>query len=297
MSYAGSLQIGPLAFHCETASGAFAIAPTGAYISFWHVGDTHDIDPPRIVLPLKKSVGKIDLPSGVADFESGRNWKLCRREGELIFAAGYAERSRPERLCRVTSDLAHGELLVDREALAQHPIPPRIQFPLAYPLDQILAWGMLSRIQGALLHAALIVRPDGQGLLLAGRSGAGKSTLAALCADAGWTVLNDDRALVHFEDGRVLASGTPWHGSGKYAEPRTVPLAGMYFLAQSPTNHVQDISRSEVLAELLRVASLPVFLDDWCTPTLATLDKLTRAIPLRRLHFRRDPSAVDALSG
>ena len=297
MTLAGTLFIGPLAIACHCEPGIQTPEATGAYAQFYVPGNEPKARHAANTLHVTLRTGDTSLPERPPDFEAGRHWRFYDTDGGPLFGTGFSDRPRPERLCRVMPDGATAQIIVNPEVIIAPDPPPRIRFPLAYPLDQILAWGMLSRIQGTLLHAALIVRPDGKGLLLAGRSGAGKSTLSALCADAGWTVLNDDRALVHFEDGRVLASGTPWHGSGKYAEPRTVPLSGIHFLAQSPSNHVEEIGRSEVLAELLRVAALPVFLDDWCTPTLATLDQLTRAIPMRRLHFQRDPSAVETLSG
>ena len=249
------------------------------------------------ILHVTLRAGDTALPKRPPDFESGRHWRFYQTDDGPLFVTGFEGRACAERLCRIEPDGETADIIVDPAAIASPAAPPRIRFPLAYPLDQILVWGMLSRIQGALLHAAMVVRPDGQGLLLAGRSGAGKTTLSALCADKGWTILNDDRALIYTDGGKWLASGTPWHGSGKYAEPRTVPLSGIYFLAQSETNRVEELSRKDVLADLLRVTSLPVFLDAWCTPTLATLDTLTRAIPMRRFHFKRDPSAVDALSG
>lgn len=242
----------------------------------------------RYALPVHVRSCPTSWPEGKAHFESGRNWRLHRTSDELVFITGYADRERPDRVCSVTVNLTQCEIRADPAAGAD--------FPLAYPIDQILSWGMLSRIQGVVIHAALIVRPDGTGIVLAGRSGAGKSTLSAYCAEAGWTVLNDDRAIVYLRDGMAFASGTPWHGSGRYAEQRTVPLSAMLFLAQAGENRLEDLPRPEILEELLRVTSVPWFEDTWTTPALATLDELARSTPMRRLHFRRDPSAVQSIA-
>ena len=296
MSVVGELRIGPLSIVCTASDDYPPLRPVGAYASFFRPAPV-DTTPASCTLHLRLTPGDTSPPDRNPDFASGKHWKLYRDDRNLLFATGYGDRRPPERMLTVRDDMTDAEIRIDPLALKSIPLPDRLAFPLSYPLDQILAWGMLAQMRAVLLHAALVIRPDGAGCLLAGPSGAGKSTLSAYCADAGWTVLNDDRALIYADGERWLVSGTPWHGSGKYAEPRTVPLSGIYFLAQSETNRVEEISSTEVLTELLRVTSLPVFLDGWCTPTLATLDTLTRAIPMRRLHFRRDPSAVDALSG
>ncbi len=297
MTPSGLLHIGPLAMTCEAAPGMPKPVETGPYASFFHdESSSEPAETPLYTLPITCSRECIELPSGTPDFESGRNWKLYRAGHDLLFAAGYTGRPRPERVCRVNTDLTQCRIAVDPEIRNREPVPGPMAFPPAYPIDQILVWGMLSRIRGALLHAALVVRKNGDGLLLAGRSGAGKSTLSALCADAGWTVLNDDRAIVHFEGGNVMASGTPWHGSGQYAVRRTVPLAGILFLVQAEENRLEALDRASLLPELLRVTSLPLFLDEWATPVFAALNTLAQSVPMQRFHFVRDPSAVERLA-
>ncbi len=296
MSSTRSLRIGPLNFLCATGPEFPSLEPTGLYASFFDTEPSGLSEGSLVTTSVIIDSGETAGPDRPADFEAGGHWKFWRDEEELVFATGYGERTKPERLCRVTSDLRCVRLWVHPRALKAKPLPAHIAFPLSYPLDQILAWGLLSRMGGLLLHAAVAERKDGTAILLAGRSGAGKSTLSALCADAGWSILNDDRALVYFRDDRVLVAGTPWHGSGRYAVPRTVPLKGILFLNQAGENRLETLDRASLLTELLQVTSLPLFLDEWATPVFAALNSLAASVPMQRFHFVRDSSAVERLA-
>jgi hypothetical protein len=296
MTPAVYLRIGPLRFECTTGPDIPAPKPTGLYASFLEPDQHGFVGDPLYSVSVAINTGDTSLPNRSPDFEAARHWKLYREEDTLLFATGYEADRPPERLCRVNLNLDHATVMVNPSARQKDPLPVRIAFPLAYPLDQILTWGMLSRIGGFLLHAAVVVREDGSAVLLAGRSGAGKSTLAALCASAGWTVLNDDRALIYFDGDRPMVAGTPWHGSGRYAVPATAPLGAIYFLAQAGENCVETLDRGSLLELLLRVASLPLFADEWASPVFTALDRLMGTTPMARFHFTRDPSAVACLA-
>ena len=148
-----------------------------------------------------------------------------------------------------------------------------------------------------LLHAAAAVQADGTGWVLAGRSGAGKSTLAGLCHAQGWRILNDDRVMVFRRDGGWRVAGTPWHGSGRFAEAAEVPLGGVALLAQAPENRFESLTASQARLALLDVAAVPWFAEEWSQGVLDGLDRLVREIPPVRLHFTRTAEAVRMLAG
>jgi hypothetical protein len=168
--------------------------------------------------------------------------------------------------------------------------------PLKYPMDQILTWGLLGQCNGLLLHAAGVVR-DGVGYVLAGRSGAGKSTLSGFCQDCGWEILNDDRVIVHPDPvtGQWLVSGTPWHGSGRFACNRTVPLVGIYLLAQDHINAACPLPEREARYLLMDVAGIAWFSEAWSQAALDTLVRICAEVPVCRLHFTRSAAAVECM--
>jgi hypothetical protein len=55
------------------------------------------------------------------------------------------------------------------------------------------------------LHAAGVISPSGEGILIIGPSGSGKSNLAAQLASAGWQYLSDDSLLLYSRDRVVYA--------------------------------------------------------------------------------------------
>jgi len=145
-----------------------------------------------------------------------------------------------------------------------------------------------------LLHAAAVER-DGIGRVLAGRSGAGKSTLAALCANEGWNVLNDDRVVVYPDADGWRVAGTPWHGSGRFASHRSVPLAALYLLQKHTRDASERLPPADARLALLEVAAVPWFDDEWSCGALDALAKLCDSVALFRLKFTRTPGAVRAL--
>ncbi len=129
-------------------------------------------------------------------------------------------------------------------------IDAEILYGLDPEIDTMNMWVLLYplyldvvRKGGAPVHAALALR-DGKAWLLAGRGGAGKSTCSRRLLD-GWQSLCDDEALVvRGADGRYNVHPMPtWSEfySGQISEhtcpvEKRYPLAGIFFIEQSPEN-------------------------------------------------------------
>ena len=137
---------------------------------------------------------------------------------------------------------------------------------------------------------------DGRGRVFTGRSGAGKSTISALLRDAGWRILNDDRVVVFRRGGEWRVAGTPWHGSGRFAEAAEVPLDGIHFLGKSAECRSEDLSAAQARLALLDVAAVPWFEETWAQGILDGLDRLTREVEIARFHFPKTPQAAQALA-
>ena len=75
-----------------------------------------------------------------------------------------------------------------------------------YQLLECLVLTALDTVYFVGLHAACVVPPGRNGVLLCGASGSGKSTLAYACARAGWTFVSDDSHLAQGSEHIVTGS-------------------------------------------------------------------------------------------
>ena len=150
---------------------------------------------------------------------------------------------------------------------------------------------------GALVHAASAVL-DGKGYLFYGESGAGKSTLSAVNRRA--RVLSDDLSLVlPRQGGGIDLVGTPFRGTfgGGPAVVGAFPLAAGFRIVKSDRAEVREVPRSIALAEL--VGNLP-FVAEFFAKRPDLFERVERtfaSVPLAHLHFRKDDTYWDAITG
>jgi hypothetical protein len=287
---AGHLDLGPLRFSLQVDGVGSVVYSEPAYRAFYSAGASSAFAGPLCELPVAILSCAPAIPAGDPLWRGGKNWAVWEDGPDLVCCAGFHGRTGPQSGCRVARDLSRAEL-----ALGPAPGAEGIrESPLRYPLDQILSWGLLSRIGGALLHASVAVR-DGVGWVFAGRSGAGKSTISGLCHSEGFRILNDDRVMVFRRAGEWKVAGTPWHGSGRFAEAAEVPLGGIYFLQKDARDFMESISASQARLSLLDVAAVPWFEDSWAPGALDGLARLVQDVELRRFHFTKTAAAVQAL--
>jgi hypothetical protein len=183
---------------------------------------------------------------------------------------------------RASVDLAHG---VGRLALAS-------AIPLA-DLEHFLrvTVALLAFREGGLLIHAAGLRSDGKVRLFTGQSGSGKSTVVALSPQA--LALNDDLIVLRPAGEAWVACGTPfWNLEADHRDGQTACglLAGIYRLAQDSQVYLEDLSPAAATAEL--VANCPVLNGSpaHLTALLLRCRQLADAVPVRRLHFRKDGS-------
>jgi hypothetical protein len=165
------------------------------------------------------------------------------------------------------------------------------QVHLEYFLRVLIAL-LAQREDGLLIHAAGLRMPaTGQVNLFIGCSGSGKSTVARLSAGQAVT-LNDDLVLVRPATGGWNAYGTPfWNAEtgDRVGQTAHGPIAGVYVLIQDRAIYLEPCSLAVATAEL--AVNCPVVNGDpVLTPgLLARCRSLAAAVPVQRLHFRKDP--------
>ena len=288
MRLAVHLDVGPLRFALRNAEPGAVRYSDPAYAGFFCAagGET-----PLAEMPVDIVRRAVAPPAGDPLWRAGDHWAVWKDEGELVFRVGLRLPESAQRSCRVAPDLARAELALPAAAWTNGVC----EAPLRYPLDQVLSWGLLARIGGTLLHAAVAVK-DGRGWVFTGRSGAGKSTISALLLAAGWRILNDDRVVVFRRGGTWRVAGTPWHGSGRFAEAAEVPLAGLCFLHKAAGCRLEAMPAAQARLALLDVAAVPWFEETWAQGILDGLERLTRDVEIRRFHFAKSAAAARALA-
>ena len=283
------LDVGPLRFALRTAEPVAVRYSDPAYGGFFCASGGAA---PLAELPVRiERCGTLPAPAGEPLWRAGEHWAVWEDGGELVFHVGLRTSECARFACRVDRDLSGAELALPFSAWAEG----ACEAPLRYPLDQILSWGLLARIGGVLLHAAVAVK-DGRGWVFTGRSGAGKSTISALLRAEGWRILNDDRVVVFRRGGEWRVAGTPWHGSGRFAEAAEVPLAGIHFLQQAAECRMEAMPAEQARLALLDVGAVPWFVETWSQGILDGLDRLANDVAVHRFHFTNTPAAAQAMA-
>jgi hypothetical protein len=225
-------------------------------------------------------------------FESGGTWQVFQAGTGLLYRFRSPRGDGPAaRGLRVDGAWSSGTLY-----LPPSPYSRRAGFALSYPLDELLFAHHFAHRGAMVVHGCGLVA-GGRGLLFCGHSGAGKTTLAGLWRRhrAGTHVLSDDRVVVRSEAGRLWMYGTPWHGSGRYASPRGVPLDAVFFLRQASRSRVKDMEAGVAGAHLFARSFPPPWSGRSIGRVLEACGRVARAVPCRTLAFRRDATAVSAV--
>ena len=164
--------------------------------------------------------------------------------------------------------------------------------PLEYPLDELMVINRLVFDGGVEVHGCGVVDECGTGCLFAGQSGAGKSTIARLWAEAGATVVSDDRVILRAGSGGVTMHGTPWHGDAEFAEPLSAPLSRILLLRQAPRHAIVPLAPAHAAA-LLFSCTFPVFHNaEALDRTLALLARIVETVPVESLEFAPTPDVT-----
>lgn len=231
---------------------------------------------------------RIGIPTPTASsllFDSGAVWSLHQcGDGYRIECRSEAFGGDPYKVATFDATFTRGTIHLRDDVAHLN--------PLDYPLDEVLIGNLLGRGRGVELHSCGVIDREGRGRLFVGVSGAGKTTTARLWADHASGIVSDDRVIVREQEGTMWMFGTPWHGEAELSLAGGVPLAGVYLLAQAETNELRALASAEAVARLFGCA-FPLFYDGRALDfTLAFLERLVSAVPVRELRFTRDPEAV-----
>ena len=222
-------------------------------------------------------------------FDSGGLWSVYRhgRDRLYLFREPLPGRA-PYKALLIDDDLRQGTLFLPRA-----PQSGKTGYALAFPLDELVFQHRLAREGGFEIHACA-ARLGGGVAFFCGVSGAGKTSLAEVLHRAGAKVLSDDRVAVRPRGGRLLAHGTPWHGSGRFASPEGGPLRAVFLLKKAA--HSEATRVTEGAAARIFARTFPPLWDArGVASVLAACGQVALTVPVFELRFRKDRSAFRAI--
>ena len=149
---------------------------------------------------------------------------------------------------------------------------------------------------GFLLHSA-VIDVNGQGIAFAARSGTGKTTHIRLWRrflGDGCAVINGDKPLIRFTEGRPYAYGTPWAGKEGYNINSRVRLSDICCLDRAGENSIAPIPAGEAVRRLFCQIYMPK------NPakkikTLELMDLLMKNIRVWKIGCNMDISAAETV--
>ena len=131
-----------------------------------------------------------------------------------------------------------------------------------------------------LLHGSCIA-VDGKAYIFTAKSGTGKSTHVSL-----WKkhfgedvrIINGDKPILRFIDGRLYAFGTPWCGKECWHTNGFVPLKAICFLERASENTIRKIEPKEAIGRIFHQLLTP---EDLSTvdALFPLLDRMLREVP------------------
>jgi len=226
-------------------------------------------------------------PLGRCLFDSGSVWTLHADGDALrIECRSFLFGETPYKIAVIDRELTRAEVLV---RLLEGVQP----YPLEFPIDELLFNALLTRRGGIELHACGVIDNGGDGYLFIGNSGDGKTTTARLWERAGGAeIVSDDRVILRPHDGAWWMYGTPWHGEAEVCSPSRAPLRRIFTLDKAGANASAAISPAQAVARILACAFPPFHDAAGIDSVIGIAAALAAAMPVTRLSFVNDPSAV-----
>ena len=145
------------------------------------------------------------------------------------------------------------------------------------------------------LHSSYIVYKD-EAILFSAPSGTGKSTQADL-----WKkyrdirIINGDRTLLTYEEGRFYANGWPICGSSEICHNERYPLKAIVMLNQGPINEIKELSNIAKTKRLIQEITINYHNQEYLDNALSFIDKLITNTPIINLSCTISEEAVDVL--
>ena len=148
---------------------------------------------------------------------------------------------------------------------------------------------------GAYLFHSAVIEYGGDGFAFAAKSGTGKSIHIKLWRrrfGEGVHVVNGDKPILRFENGKLYAYGTPWCGKEGWQTNTRVSLKALCFLERSAENRIRRIGADEAVMLMFHQILTPQDLET-VDSLFPLLDKTLREIPCYILGCNMSEEAAE----
>ena len=224
-------------------------------------------------------------------FDSEMVWSLYRSGGADVFVLrSPLSGPHPYQIAVFRDEFRQGEVY-SLPRPAEQADGALLPNPLEYPLAEVLMVCLMARGRGLMVHACGI-DDGGRGYLFAGNSTHGKSTMARIWRDQA-TILNDDRIVLRWREGRFWMYGTPWHGDYSGVSPGGVPLEKVFFLRHAASNQVRRQDGTAAASKLLARCFLPLWDAEGMGFSLDFCARVAATVPCYELGFVPDQDVMD----
>ncbi|MBQ7822159.1 MAG: hypothetical protein IJ391_07745 [Clostridia bacterium] len=135
-----------------------------------------------------------------------------------------------------------------------------------------------------LVHSA-VIDTDGRGYAFAAKSGVGKTTHIRMWKQAfgdSVSIINGDKPIYRFENGRIYACGTPWCGKEGYNINRETELKAICFINRGEENKLQKIEPGKASDLVFGQIIMPKSADA-AIKTLELCSSLLKHVPVYNL--------------
>ncbi len=106
----------------------------------------------------------------------------------------------------------------------------------------------------AFLMHGVALEYDGNGYIFTAKSGTGKTTHVLQWkkrfGEENVTIVNGDKPIIRFIDGKVYAYGTPWNGKEHFGTTGRTEVKGLCFVDRGEENLIKPISVTEAVTRL-----------------------------------------------
>ncbi len=144
-----------------------------------------------------------------------------------------------------------------------------------------------------LIHSAVIT-VDGEAYVFMAKSGVGKSTHIRLWQKVFGdraVVLNGDKPYFTFEDGVLIAHGTPWRGKELLGCPMKAPVRGICILRRGIENQILPATSHDAVGQIFHQVLLPQDGAELAS-FMAMMDKIIKTVPMYNLYCNMDADAA-----